>query len=277
MTAESPLLAERKDGILTLTLNRPEARNALNQPLFIALEREIKAAGDDPDVRCVVLRASGRAFCAGGDLRNGGDPDPGDAVNMAQSREEGWPTKEMRIDRLNRYGMAFHRLHTMPKPTICAIQGTAAGAGVAIALACDFRIIARSAKLLPAFASVALAGDMGISYYLPLLAGHARAREILLLGDPLPAEVALQDHLVSRVVDDDDIDSQTRALALRLAQGPTTAYRYMKRNLAAAERMSFADLLEQETVNQRMASLTDDHNEARTAFAEKRKPVFKGI
>ncbi|GGH62819.1 enoyl-CoA hydratase [Frigidibacter albus] len=270
------LLTELVDGVMTITLNRPEVRNALNQPLFLRLTRAIEDAGDDPDVRCVVIAGAGVAFCGGGDLNSKGVADPDFPINAKQSREEGWPTAEMRSDRLSRYGQAFYRLHVMGKPTIARLQGSVVGAGLSLALACDFRIAAEDTKIITGFVDVGYSGDCGISYYLPLIVGPARARELLLLSPKLTAAEAAAMQLVTRAVPAAELDAEVGALARRLAGGPTIAYRYIKRNLALAEQANFHEVLEAETITQRMAANSEDHKEAVTAFREKRKPVFQG-
>jgi 2-(1,2-epoxy-1,2-dihydrophenyl)acetyl-CoA isomerase len=264
------------DGVLTIMLNRPEVRNALNQPLFLRLAKAIDDAGDDPDVRCVVIAGAGPAFCGGGDLNSKGMADPDFPINAKQSREEGWPTAEMRSDRLSRYGQAFFRLHTMGKPTIARLQGAVVGAGLSLALACDFRIAAEDARIVTGFTDVGYSGDCGISYLLPLVVGPARARELLLLSPRLTGREAEAMQLVTRAIPVADLDSEVRTLARRLANGPTIAYRYVKRNLSLAERASFHEVLEAEAITQRMAANSQDHQEAVVAFREKRAPAFRG-
>ena len=271
------LLRQFADGVLTLTLNRPQALNALDQRLSLALTDATRDAADDPDVRAVVLRGAGRAFCAGGDLKTALDPDPANALSGKQSREPGWPTSEMRNDRLARHGEAALRLHTMGKPTLAMLHGVTAGAGLALALACDIRLCADSARFTTAFAKVGYSGDYGISYLLPLVVGQAKAREMMFLSDLVDATAALAAGMVNRVMAEDALEQATMTLARRLAQGPTVAYRYIKSNLAAAASMSFEQSLELERINQRLAALSADHLEARNAFIEKREPRFRGV
>lgn len=183
----------------------------------------------------------------------------------------------MRSDRLTRFATAFHRLHTMGKPTLAAINGTAAGAGLALALACDLRIGAADCCLSTAFAKVGFSGDCGISYYLPLLAGHAKARELMLLGKRLGAEEALACNLLTCIAPANALDTAALDLARSLAGGPTVALRYIKRNLNAAETQHFAEVIEAEAVHMRMSSASPDHAEARRAFFEKRAPRFNGL
>lgn len=275
--SDAVLLRALAQGVLTLTLNRPRVLNALDQALSIRLTDALRDAADDPDVRVVVLRGAGRAFCAGGDLKAAQDPDPGNAASLKQSREPDWPTSEMRTDRLARHDEAAWRLHSMGKPTIAVLHGAAAGAGLSLALACDLRIAAASATFTTAFATVGYAGDYGISYLLPMLVGQAKARELLFLPDLFDASTAQGMGMVNRVVPDEALAAETDRIATRLAEGPTVAYRYMKANLAAAESLSFQQTLEIERANQRLAALTRDHAEARQAFIEKRAPRFRGV
>lgn len=270
------LLHDLFEGVLTLTLNRPQALNALDQRLSRRLTDALRDAGDDPDVRVVLLRGAGRGFCAGGDLKEAQSPDPDSPISVKQSRQAGWPTAEMRTDRLARHDEAAWRLHMMGKPTVAMLHGAAAGAGLALALACDLRIAADSARFTTAFAQVGYAGDYGISYLLPMLVGQARARELLFLPDVIDAATALELGLINRVVADAALEAATAELVGRLARGPTVAYRYIKANLAAAQSLPFQQVLEIERANQRLAAQSQDHAEARQAFIEKRPPVFRG-
>ncbi len=259
----APLLRELNDGVLTLSFNRPERLNALDIPLFARFRDAVAEASENSDVRVVVITGVGRGFSAGGDLKS------------AVAGSAGLST-EQRIDRLRRTAEASVLLHRMPKPTIAMVRGAAAGAGMSFALACDFRVVSETAALVPAFSKAAFSGDYGINYLLLHLVGPARAREILMFGERITAQDALALGLVNRVVPDADLEQETTALAARLASGPTVAYRYMKRNLNAAETMSFEEVLDIESANLVACSLTEDHAEAVAAFTEKRAPKFRG-
>jgi 2-(1,2-epoxy-1,2-dihydrophenyl)acetyl-CoA isomerase len=167
-------------------------------------------------------------------------------------------------------------LHEMPKPTIAMVRGAAAGAGLSLALACDMRVAADSARFATAFARVGYSGDFGGSYYLTQLVGTAKARELYFTADILGAEEALRLGLVNRVVPDARLEEETMALAARIARGPRIALRYMKRNMNAAENGTLKDLLDLEAWHHTRCGLTEDHREAAKAFVEKREPVFRG-
>jgi 2-(1,2-epoxy-1,2-dihydrophenyl)acetyl-CoA isomerase len=269
------LLKERSDGILTLTLNRPERLNALNPPLMRALVEAANAAAVDPEVRVVVLRGAGRGFCAGGDIGRMGDragePDPTER-EAARATE----TFEGRVRWLRNNMDVVRVLHDMPKPTIAMIHGAAAGAGLALACSCDVRIVSADASFLTAFIKVGFSGDYGGSYFLTRLLGTAKARELYFLGDKIDANEALRVGLVNRVVAREALEEETTALARRIAQGPSVAYAYMKRTLNTAEHARLEEILDLEALNQTLTGLTEDHREAARAFMEKRPPVYKG-
>ncbi|MDX1383634.1 MAG: enoyl-CoA hydratase-related protein, partial [Thermoanaerobaculia bacterium] len=178
--------------------------------------------------------------------------------------------------RRNQRGTAG-RLYTMPKPVVAAIPGPAAGAGLSLALACDLRIASESARFTTAFAKVGFSGDYGSSYFLPQIVGAAKAKELFFTADVIEADEALRLGIVNRVVPDDELESETRAFADQLAQGPTIAYRYMKKNLnAAIAGAPIGDVFDLEAWNMTRTGQTEDHKEAARAFVEKRKPTFHG-
>lgn len=250
------------EGIVTLTLNRPERLNAISPEMNAILEETLIRLSADAAVRVVVLTGAGRAFCAGGDMK-------AMAGRTHRSFEE-------RAEWLRRGHRIPYLLASMPKVVVARINGVAVGAGLGLALACDFRVMARSARLVPAFAGVALSGDYGGSWMLPRLVGSARAREIYMLDEQLDAQAALDAGVVTRLADDDDLDEATQALARRIADGPTLALGYMKRNLLASETASFAEQLDLEAAHVARTSMSEDHAEALRAFGEKRKPEFIG-
>ncbi|MCP5184991.1 MAG: enoyl-CoA hydratase [Pseudomonadales bacterium] len=263
------LLQNLTDGVMTFTMNRPEARNAMTGEMLDALFAGARKAALDPAVRCVVLTGAGNAFCAGGDVKGQAKAASERAAGVAFSQEA-------RVHGL-RAGMELSRLlHEMPKPTLAVIPGPAAGAGLSLALACDMRIAANEAKLTTAFAKVGASGDYGGSYFLPRLVGGARARELYFLSDILSGAEAAAIGLVNRAVPAAELAEAARALALRLAQSPTVAIGYMKRNLNAADEASLSQVFDLEAEHMVRTMLTDDHAAAARAFVEKRPPVFNG-
>lgn len=268
-TGTPELLATLDEGVLTLTLNRPQARNAMSREMNTALQAQLAAAELDTAVRCIVLTGAGAGFCAGGDVKGmaaRGDGTVGElTIDQAIHRQ-----------RLNQRATAG-KLFKMPKPTLAALPGPAAGAGLSLALACDLRIMARTAILTTAFAKVGFSGDYGGSYFLTQLVGAAKARELYFLSERVGADEALRLGLANWVCEPDELAARTQAIARRLANGPTVAYRYMKENLNRA--LSGADVddcLDLEATHHIHCGQTDDHREAAKAFVEKREPVFKG-
>lgn len=268
-TGTGDLLAELDGGVLTLTLNRPEARNAMSGAMNAALAEQLAKAELDSAVNCVVLTGAGKGFCAGGDVKgmaSGGDAggSGGNTVDAAIHRQ-----------RVNQRATAG-RLFTMPKPTIAALPGAAAGAGLSLALACDLRIMTTSAILTTAFARVGFSGDYGGTYFLTQLVGAAKARELYYLSDRINADEALRLGIVNWVCAPEDLAAKTKEIATRLARGPSVAYRYMKENLNRAMAGDLFDCLDLEVTHHIHCAQTEDHKEAARAFVEKREPVFKG-
>ena len=257
----SELLETIEDGVATLTFNRPERMNALSTPIMQGLLDGLPRLADDPAVKVVVLTGAGRAFCAGGDVKDMAErrKHRGAAAATAHLRSR------MEVSRI---------LHELAKPTIAMLNGPAAGAGLALALACDLRIAGASARLVTAFVRVGFSGDFGGSWFLTRLAGTAKARELYFTGRPVDAEEALSLGLVNRVVSDDQLRGATMDIARTLAQGPAVALSLMKRNLNLAETDSLSELLDLEAANQVLTGRTEDHREAAKAFVEKRAPVF---
>ena len=257
------LIETIEDGVATLTFNRPERMNALSTPIMEGLLHGLPRLAGDPAVRVIVLTGAGRAFCAGGDVKSmaeGGERrSTAEATAHLRSR--------MEVSRI---------LHELPKPTIAMINGPAAGAGLAFALACDLRIAGASARLVTAFVKVGLSGDFGGSFFLTKLVGTAKARELYFTGRPVDAQEALSLGLVNRVVADHQLGDATMELARSLAQGPQVALSLMKRNMNCAESGGLAELLDMEAANMVQAARTEDHREAAKAFVEKRAPVFIG-
>ena len=275
-TETAPVLTQLSDGVLTVTLNNPEVRNAFTLAMGMDLIAELRDAASDPGVRVVIITGAGDAFCAGGDVRKLGSVDARDKVAAKWGSDPVWGGMEQRVLRVRGNAEITTLLHTMGKPTIAMVRGPAAGAGIAMAAACDFRFAGASAFFTTAFARIGAAGDLGSAYYLSQLVGPTRARELLFLSDKLDAQAALAIGLVSNVVPDEALADETMAFARRLAEGPPIAYRYMKQNLVAAETQSPETYLDIEARNMVRCLLTEDSKEAIRAFAEKRAPVFTG-
>jgi 2-(1,2-epoxy-1,2-dihydrophenyl)acetyl-CoA isomerase len=259
------LLENVKDGVAVLTLNRPERLNAMSRPMLDALLEALPRLAEDAAVGVVVLTGAGRGFCAGGDVKA-----------MAEGNELGGQTMEERAQALRSRMEASRWLHELSKPTIAMMRGPAAGAGLSLAMACDMRIASDTVRLGTAFARVGYSGDFGGSYFLTQLVGTAKARELYFTADLLDAQQALGLGLVNRVVPDAQLEEETMALASRLARGPRVAYRYMKRNMNAAESAPLKDMLDLEAWHHTRTGMTEDHREAARAFVEKREPQFKG-
>jgi len=259
------LVLKVEDGVAVLTLNRPERLNALTRTMLSDLRTHLAALAEDPAVGCVVLTGAGRAFCSGGDVRV-------QAAAAGKSEQ----TPEHRADQLRASMEASRLLHDMPKPTIAMVNGVAAGAGMSLALACDLRIAAESARMTPAFAKVGLSGDYGGTYFLTHLVGPSKARELYLTAEVLDSAALERLGLVTRVVPDTSLVSETMTLASRLANGPRVAHRYIKRNLQVAEAGSLSDVLDSEAYGMLRTRETADHAEAARAFVEKRAPQFTG-
>jgi 2-(1,2-epoxy-1,2-dihydrophenyl)acetyl-CoA isomerase len=265
------LLFETDGSVAWITLNQPERMNAMSADMMRDLAEALERCTNDDGIRAVVLTGAGdRAFCAGGDVK-------GMAARTGGSGNGPAPTVEDRIAGL----LASMRssslvLHTMPKPTVAAINGYAMGAGLSLALACDMRVMAVTAQLGTAFAGVALAGDYGGTWFMTRLIGSAKARELYFLNDRVPADEALELGLVSKVVPQSELRDATRKLAARLAAGPTKTLGMMKTSLVTAEYADLETLLEVEARHQILSGTTEDHREAASAFVEKRKPNFVG-
>lgn len=258
------LLETVEDGVLTLTMNRPDRLNALNGEMLQGMVDAVARAAADPAIGVIVLRGAGRGFCAGGDVKA-----------MAE-RGAGGDSFDARVQDLRRRMEVARLLHEIPKPTIAMLRGPVAGAGLSIALACDLRIAGDTLRLTTAFAKVALSGDFGGSWFLTRLVGPAKARELYLTSPVLGAAEALALGLVSRTVADSALEDATRALALSLAHGPRVTLGYMKQNLNLAERAGLAEVMDAEALRHTRCAQTEDHREAAAAFVEKRPPVFKG-
>ncbi len=262
--ADSALRFELTDGVAVLTMNRPDKLNALSAEMIEAAIAALQRCATDPAVGCVVLTGAGRGFCAGGD------------VSMMAGHATAAMTLEQQIDRQRGIHRFAALLHGIPKPTLAAVNGPAAGAGFGLALACDLRIASDAARFTTAFAKVGFSGDFGVTWPLVRLLGEAKAKELLFLSDTLDAAEALRLGLVSRVEPAAGFDAAVRAYAARLANAPRTALRYMKENVNHASTESYDALLDREAFSQRRCAQTDDHREGVAAFMQKRPPNFGG-
>ena len=263
--ANESVLYRRHDSIVTLTLNRPETLNAMNEPMMGEMERILIELEADTAVRAVILTGAGRAFSSGGDQKRR----PGEGQQSFFDGDLGGAL----IERLNRCILRMQRLE---KPIIGSINGVAAGAGLNIALATDLRIAADTARFGEIFARVGLVPDGGGTYFLPRLVGTAKAMEMILLADIIDAQEALRIGLVNLVVPAEQLENETLKLAERLAQGPTVAYGLAKTGLYQGLGMSLEDVLNMEARNQAIAVRTPDRAEGVAAFLEKRPPRFTG-
>lgn len=264
MTASNDLLVDAKDGVAVLTLNRPEKLNALSPSMIQQAIAAIERFAADPAIGCIVVTGADRGFCAGGDV-------------SAMSAGAGAPlTFEQKLDRQRASHRLSGLLYAIPKVTIAAINGAAAGAGLSIALACDLRIASDKAKLTTAFAKVGFGGDFGITWPLTRLLGEAKTKELLFLSDVLTAEQALQLGLVNRVVPHEQFMSAVREISARIASGPLVSYRYMKENVQLSSTTDYLTMLNREAWTHLRCGETDDHREGVAAFVEKRAPKFTG-
>jgi len=270
-TGTNDLIGSIEDGVATLTMNRPERRNALSGAMLSALGAALTECETDPDVAVIVLTGAGGGFCAGGDVKGMAEGSAGGSTARAGADID----SRIHAQRLSQRATAG-KLYKIPKPTIASLPGAAAGAGLSLALACDLRIAAENAVLTTAFARVGFSGDYGGTYFLTQLVGSAKARELYLLSERVDAKEALRLGLVNWVVPADKLEAETAKLAHRLASGPRVAYRYMKENLNRAAAGESDDCLDLEATHHVHSGQTEDHREAARAFVEKREPVFKG-
>ncbi|HTO08747.1 MAG TPA: enoyl-CoA hydratase [Myxococcota bacterium] len=263
------VLVERKDGIATVTLNRPDKMNSLTTELLEALTRTLHEVAADSDVRVVVLTGAGeRAFSAGADLAPSDGPSPADR-NQRQTLEQSY-------DSLKRLQESSWLLHTMPKPTLAAINGAAAGASLSMALACDIRVASETAIFATAFARIGFSGDFGGSYFLTKLVGSAKARELYLLNERIDAAEALRIGLLYRVFPAKSFRAEVDELARRIAGGPPLSYRYMKRHLNLAEHGHLRDVLDLEAEAMMYTGRSEDFRAGVEGFLKKEKVRFTG-
>jgi len=274
---DAPLLTTLEDGVLTITLNRPHRLNAFTAEMHQRMLAALREAQRDPGVRVIVVAGAGRGFCTGYDVAEGGKPAPGDDIAVKWADDPKWLSVENIAARLREDAEIPYLLQTMPKVTIAAVRGPAAGSGLCLAAACDLRIVSDTAMFKTAFSSLGRCGDPGGSYYISKLIGPARTREFYYLDEKMSAETARELGLVNRVVADAELDNAVGALAAKLAHGPTAAYGYIKQNINFAETATLPEVLVSEALTNARASQTHDAKEAVQAFLEKRAPKFEGF
>ncbi len=266
-TGTKELLCTLDERVATITLNRPEKRNALSDNLTPALREILLVLESDPRVGCIVITGAGKAFCAGGDISGmGGNRSASDTPRP--SLEEGIRTLQHKQESLTL------RLYELVKPTIAALPGPAAGAGLSIALACDMRIMADTAFITTAFANIGLSGDYGSSWFLTRLVGPAVAKELFFSSRRVSAEECKTLGIANKVVGFAELQTETQAFAQQIANGPATAIRYMKENLNRAINGDLKTCLAMEADRMVRSTQTTDHKEAVNAFMEKRPPQF---
>jgi 2-(1,2-epoxy-1,2-dihydrophenyl)acetyl-CoA isomerase len=270
-TGTEDLLAEIDDGVAVITMNRPHRRNAFSEAMLSALGAVLARVEIDEAVGCVVLTGAAGAFCAGGDVKGMAAP-RADGGGDGAARSLDAAIHRQRLSQRATSG----RLWGMPKPTIAAIDGPAAGAGLSLALACDLRYAVPGAVLTTAFARVGFAGDYGGTWFLTRLVGSGKAKELYYFSERLSAEDAERLGIVNAIFPAADFEREVMTRARRLAQGPSVAYRYMKENLNRAVTGELADCMDLEVTHHVHTGLTEDHREAVQAFVDKREPRFGG-
>lgn len=277
-TGTNELLATQTDHVLTITLNRPDKRNALSDTLTPALRETLRIADTTPSVRCVVLTGAGNAFCAGGDVSGMGTRNARkDKRDASEPDTATRATAEDRIVELQEKQRTLTlRLHQLSKPTIAALPGPAAGAGLSIALACDIRLITADTFVTTAFANVGLSGDYGASWFLTQLVGTSKAKELFFTARRVTSDEGLALGLFNEIVSDGDVRDRAGELARQIAAGPPVAIRYMKENLNRATTETLADCLAMEADRTIRSGQTADHKAAVQAFMNKTKPTFEG-
>jgi 2-(1,2-epoxy-1,2-dihydrophenyl)acetyl-CoA isomerase len=264
MAGYETLATSLQDGVFTLCLNRPQRLNAFTR----AMHAELGTALDEAEgsgARALILTGAGRAFCSGQDL-----------TERAGVIDLDAPSPDLARGLVERFNPLILRMRALPFPTVAAVNGVAAGAGVGFALACDLVLAARSASFLMAFARIGLVPDAGGSFFALQSLGRARATAMMLLAEPLPAEAAEAQGLIWRTVDDAALPDEARAIAMRLAAGPTESYRQIRRLVDAGAGNDLAAQLAHEAMAQGVCGRTRDYREGVAAFLEKRTPVFSG-
>ncbi|MGW7199562.1 2-cyclohexenylcarbonyl CoA isomerase [Streptomyces chryseus] len=261
------VLYEVTDGLATITINRPDAMNAMNTEAKVALRDAVQAAAADGAVRAVLLTAAGRAFCVGQDLKEhiaslAADRETGSGQTMSTVREH--------------YNPIVRALTEMPKPVVAGVNGVAAGAGAGFAFAADYRVVADTAAFNTSFAGVALTADSGVSWTLPRLIGQSRASDLLLFPRSISAQEAYDLGIANKLVPAADLAAEAEAVARTLAAGPTLAYAALKESMAYGAGHTLGETLEKEDELQTRAGASEDHSIAVQAFIAKEKPRYLG-
>jgi 2-(1,2-epoxy-1,2-dihydrophenyl)acetyl-CoA isomerase len=260
MNAFKYLLYKNEGGVATISLNRPEVYNALNDDITFELQDVFKTVSKDETVRVVVLTGEGKAFCSGQDLK-----------------ASGGETKRSFLDSLNkRYNPIIRAMRGLPKPVICKLNGVAAGAGCSIALACDMIVASEEASLIEVFINIGLVPDSGSSYFLPRLVGMAKAFELCALGSKIKAKEAESIGLINKAVPADQLDAAVKEYADQFSKAPTKSIGLIKKMLNKSATSTLDEMLDYEAYCQEIAGNSEDYKEGVTAFLEKRKPAFKG-
>jgi 2-(1,2-epoxy-1,2-dihydrophenyl)acetyl-CoA isomerase len=251
---------QKADGVATITFNRPEVYNALNDGITYELQAALKAASKDSEIRVVVLTGEGKAFCSGQDLKaSAAEPDRSFSDSLAK-----------------RYNPIVRAIRNMPKPVICRLNGVAAGAGCSFALACDLIVASNEAKLIEVFVNIGLVLDSGSSYFLPRLVGSSKAFELATMGTRISGKDAESLGIVTKAVAADELDAAVKVYTDYYSKAPTKAIGMMKKMLNKSQNSSLDEMLEYEAYCQDIAGASSDYKEGVTAFLEKRKPDFKG-
>ena len=258
------LIVNKENSTVTITFNRPERRNALSHDMLNDFYHELIKIENDSSIRAVVITGAGNAFCAGGDLKD-----------MAERDNEKETTQE-KTNNLRRMMETSRILHEMPTPTIAVLPGAAAGAGLSLALACDIRIASENAKITTAFAKAGFPGDFGGTFFLTQMVGTAKARELYYLSTILTANEAKDLGIINKVATDDELKATANEIIDQIANGPSTALRYMKHNMNLAEEGNLNASLDSEALYQTLCRDTEDHQNAAKSFVAKQKPVFTG-
>ncbi|HMS34077.1 MAG TPA: enoyl-CoA hydratase-related protein [Ignavibacteria bacterium] len=253
------ILFEEKDNLLIIALNRPDVYNAFNSEMLSELQDAFKKAGENENVRCVILTGAGKAFCSGQDLKDFNEK----KLTFKEALEQ-------------KYNPLIKSIAYLPKPVICAINGVAAGAGLSLALACDYRIASESASLIEVFINVGLVPDSGSAFFLPRIVGYAKAFEMCATGDKVTAAEAKEIGLVNKVVSGKLLMKSSEAVAKNFASRPTKAIGMIKDLMNRSFESSLDQILQLEGDHQETAGNTEDFREGIASFLEKRKPLFKG-
>jgi 2-(1,2-epoxy-1,2-dihydrophenyl)acetyl-CoA isomerase len=254
------LIQQLEQGVLTLTLNRPEVFNSFNQKMAFALRDALTAASTDANVRCIVVTGIGKAFCAGQDLAEAMDPNGPELQSIVKDH----------------YNPIIELLRSIEKPIVAAVNGVAAGAGANIALACDITIAKKSASFIQAFSKIGLIPDSGGTFFLPRIIGSQKALALMMTGDKISAEEADRMNMIYKAVEDESFEETVKNFAIQLAAMPTRGLGLTKKAVNASFTNNLTQQLALEETLQTEAGKTYDFNEGVNAFLEKRKPVFKG-